>query len=224
VAVACDALDPPGLAQFWSRLLGRELSDATVLSGQSSGFDIEFVPTSEMKTGQNRIHFDLTSTSPEDQNARVRHAIELGAREVDVGQRRDEGHVVLADPEDNEFCVIEAGNRFLAGTDLIGAVNCDGTRSLGYFWSAALEWPLVWDENEETAIQAPHGGSKLTWSGPPLMPRQGRDRLRLVVSPLTGDLSGEIEKLVSLGAALVSLVEDGHAILTDPDGNDFEVV
>lgn len=31
----------------------------------------------------------------------------LGARHVDVGQTGSEGFVVLADPEDNEFCVLD---------------------------------------------------------------------------------------------------------------------
>jgi len=32
---------------------------------------------------------------------------------------------VLADPEGNEFCVIEPGNNFLADCGFIGAVACD---------------------------------------------------------------------------------------------------
>ena len=31
---------------------------------------------------------------------------------------------------------------------------CDGSRAVGYFWSAALGWPLVWDQDGETAIRA----------------------------------------------------------------------
>ena len=50
--------------------------------------------------------------------------------------------VVLADPEDNELCVIAAGNRFLADTARVGAVNCDGTHAVGVFWSQVLGWPL----------------------------------------------------------------------------------
>ncbi len=30
-------------------------------------------------------------------------ALRLGARHIDVGQRPEEGHVVLADPDGNEF-------------------------------------------------------------------------------------------------------------------------
>ena len=57
------------------------------------------------QTGQNQMHFHLTSTSPEDQQQTVARALGLGARHIDIGQRPEEGHVVLADPEGNEFCV-----------------------------------------------------------------------------------------------------------------------
>lgn len=85
---------------------------------------------------------------------------------------------MLADVEGNELCVIEPGNQFLADTGVIGAINCDGSEEVGHFWAAALDWELVWDQDEETAIQSPQGGSKITWSGPPLLPRHGRDRIR----------------------------------------------
>jgi len=93
---------------------------------------------------------------------------------LDVGQRGDEGHVVLADPEGNEFCVIEPGATFLANTARIGALAADGARDVGYFWHDLLRWPVVWDQNEETAIQSPRGGPKLTWGGPPVAATQGR--------------------------------------------------
>lgn len=130
---------------------------------------------------------------------------------------------MLADPEGNEFCVIEPGSGFLADTGSVGAINCDGTQGLGYFWSRALGWPLVWDQDEETAIQAPDGGSKITWSGPPLMPRHGRDRLALVVAA-TGELGASIETLVGLGATVGDPSAADGAILIDPDGNEFDVI
>lgn len=219
VGVHVDAVDPGRLAAFWSELLERPSVGVSVPDG-GSGFRITFVPTSEPKTTQNRIHFDLTSAPERDQRMLVKRALGLGARHVDIGQRPDEPHIVLADPEGNEFCVIESGNRFLANTDLIGAVNCDGTQALGYFWSAALEWPLVWDQDQETAIQSPTGGSKLTWSGPPLKPRSGRDRLRLVIAPASGDAHTELQRLTTLGATATNTDEHG-TILIDPDGNEF---
>lgn len=45
------------------------------------------------------MHFDLTSTSEDDQRRSVGLALVLGGRHLDVGQRGDEGYVVLVDRE-----------------------------------------------------------------------------------------------------------------------------
>ena len=79
------------------------------------------------KVGQNRVHFDLTTTSLDDQDETVAELLALGATHIDIGQRPDDTHVVLADPEGNELCIIEPSNRFLASCPRLGAVNCDGT-------------------------------------------------------------------------------------------------
>ena len=169
-ALCFDAGQPVRVARFWSGLLGWEMTDSpgdgvALLPGDDTGFRLRFRPTREPKRGQNPMHFDLTSTSVEHQRRTVATALELGARHIDVGQRPEEEHVVLADPEGNEFCVIEPGNEFLAECGFIGALACDGTRDVGYFWSRALGWPLVWDRDEETAIRSPLGGPKITWGG-----------------------------------------------------------
>ena len=91
--------------------------------------------------------------------------------------------MVLADPEGNEFCVIEAGNNFLADCGFIGALACDGTQEVGYFWSKALDWPLVWDQDQETSIRSPLGGPKITWGGPPLNPKAEKNRLHFDLAP-----------------------------------------
>ncbi|MFG1927614.1 VOC family protein [Cryptosporangium sp. NPDC048952] len=213
VAVSFAALEPERLVRFWGEFLRWEPDGLTLLPVDDTGFGLGFVPTEEPKRAQNRAHFDLTSTSLEDQQHTVARALDLGARHVDVGQRPDEPHVVLADPEGNEFCVIEPGNKFLADCGVIGALACDGSQEVGYFWSAALGWPLMWDQNEETAIRSPHGGPKITWGGPPLMPRVGSDRVRFELEP-QGDRQAELERLVSLGAT---------PDLTDPDGNAFSL-
>lgn len=136
--------------------------------------------------------------------------------------------VVLADPEGNELCVIEPGNRFLSSCPRLGAVNCDGTRALGQFYRAALGWPLVWDQDEETAIQSPAGvGPKITWSGPPLLPKSARERIHFHVEPVAGaSVEAALEHLLRLGARRN---DDGHdcvdAIrLADVDGNELCVV
>ncbi|MFI6607448.1 VOC family protein [Streptomyces sp. NPDC050507] len=232
-AICFNSPRPSGLARFWSGVLGWELAagpddGVAVLHPDPARFRIRFLPGQEPKTGQNRAHFDLTSASPEDQRQTVDRALGLGGKHIDVGQLPEDGHVVLADPDGNEFCVIEAGNKFLAGTGVIGALACDGTQEVGYFWSKALRWPLVWDQDQETAIQSPHGGTKLTWGGPPVAPKTGTNRLYFELAlPADADRDAEIGRLVSLGATLAETGEgedeDGRVLMLDPDGNEFTV-
>jgi Glyoxalase-like domain len=222
-ALEIDALSPAVLAGFWSRMLDRDASPAeAVLPGRhDADFAIRFVRTSTPKTALHRMHFDLTSASAEDQRRIVELALELGARHFDVGQRGDEGHVVLADPEGNEFCVIEPDNDFLAGTARIGALAGDGLREVGYFWKQALGWPLVWDQDGQTAIQSPAGGTKITWGGPPVAAKRDRNRLRWVLTSRQ-PLDGEIDRLLDLGARLLGRTTD-RAELADPEGNEFAI-
>ncbi|MGY4912447.1 VOC family protein [Micromonospora aurantiaca (nom. illeg.)] len=226
-AVSLDAGDPLRLARFWSGVLGREILDdpreGVAIGGDAhSDFRIRFLPRDAPKTVQNRIHFDLTSASPQAQRDTVDRALTLGGRHIDIGQGPDDDQVVLADPEGNEFCVIEAGNTFLAGCGPVGAVNCDGTRAAGLFWSEALGWPLVWDQDEETAIQSPRGGAKVTWSGPPLMPSGGRDRVHLDLVA-DGDRDAEVDRLLTLGATRAGAGRHtaDDLVLADPDGTEF---
>ena len=229
VALGFDANDPVRLTRFWAGVLGREVAEdgVTLLAGADTEFQIRFLPTEAAKTEPNQIHFDLTSESLEDQQQKVARALELGAGHLDVGQTPEDGHVVLADPEGNEFCVIEPGNNFLADTGVIGALSSDGSQAVGYFWSEALGWPLVWDQDEETAIQSSHGGSKISWGGPPVRPKTAKNRLHLDIAPPAGsDQETEVGRLISLGAKRSdsSSGEDGSIPMTDPDGNEFCVL
>jgi predicted enzyme related to lactoylglutathione lyase len=231
-ALCVDANDPLRLARFWAGVLGWEPADQAgagvgLLPSDDTGFRMRFLPTRERKSGQNRMHLDLTSTSLEHQEQTVARSLELGGRHLDVGQRPEEGHVVLADPEGNEFCVLEPGNDFLADCGFVGALACDGSQEVGYFWSRALGWPLVWDQDQETAIRSPHGGPKITWGGPPVAPKAGRNRLHLdLAPPVEGDQRAEVDRLVSLGATRVDLGhgDPSRAVLADPDGNEFCVL
>jgi catechol 2,3-dioxygenase-like lactoylglutathione lyase family enzyme len=233
VSLCFDANHPQRLARFWAEALGWTVAgeaDRRVQLAPTDGttFGITFVPVPDPKTGQNRVHLDLTTTSIDDQNGTVARLLELGGRHIDIGQSSDEDHVVLADPEGNELCIIEPGNRFLAGCGRLGAINCDGTRQVGYFWSAALGWPLVWDQDEETAIRAPDGtGPLITWSGPPLMPKLGKNRLHLdVAPPPDATQRAEVDRLVSLGATPIDIGQGDvdWVVMADPDGNEFCVL
>jgi hypothetical protein len=113
-----------------------------LLPSDDTGFRLRLVPSDEPKVGPNHYHFDLTSSWLEERRETVARVLELGGRHLDIGQGQVD-HVVMADPEGNELCVIEPGNGFLADCPFIGALSGDGSRQCGYFWSKALGWPLV---------------------------------------------------------------------------------
>ena len=116
VHLVVDATDPERLAHFWSAALGWEIAAAD--AGESDvwpegyrypdpvALPLVFVPVPDRKTGKNRVHLDLATTSPEHQAAEVERLCGLGATRADIGQD-DVAWVVLADPEGNEFCVLD---------------------------------------------------------------------------------------------------------------------
>ena len=246
VALCVDAQDPQRLARFWAGMLGWEQvgdDETTLLPSDDTGFRLRFLPTRAPKTVPNQMHFDLTSTSLEDQQQKVQRAVELGGRHLDIGQGPDATHVVLADPEGNEFDVIEPGNNFLADCGFVGALasdgsqqvgyfwsealGCDGSQDVGYFWSEALGWPLVWDQDQETAIRSPHGGPKITWGGPPIAPKTGKYRLHFdLAPPADGDQQAEVDRLEALGATRgdIGQGEVSWVVMEDPDGHEFCVL
>ncbi|HWE62774.1 MAG TPA: VOC family protein [Chloroflexota bacterium] len=104
-----DTPDPAKLAPFWEQLLGWP-------RGDEDDHSVEFIAPEggprlllwrgpDAKVVKNRMHLDLV---PDDQEAEVARAIALGARRVDIGQGDQARHVVLADPEGNEFCILPA--------------------------------------------------------------------------------------------------------------------
>jgi predicted enzyme related to lactoylglutathione lyase len=228
-AVVFDAHDPEALARFWGGLLGWEIvpdgDDAVgLVPHDGTGYWLRFNASTEPKRGPNQIHLELTSATQDQQDETVARALELGGSHLDVGQLPEEGHVVLADPEGNELCVIEPGNSFLAGCGYLGNINGDGSRALGHFWSAVLGWPLVWDQDEETAIRSARGGSKMAWGGPPYAAKVGKVRIHLdVVVSGDGDLDTEVERLLGLGATRLDIGQGdvGWVVLADPDGNEL---
>lgn len=221
VAVTFDAHDAAGLARFWGSLLGREVvqeASGALLPSTDSQVGLRFVAAASEKSGPNRLHLHLTSITPEDQQRTVETALRLGGRHLDVGQLPGEDHIVLGDLDGNEFCVIGPGNNFLADCGHLGEVSCDGSREVGLFWRDALGWPLVWDQDEETAVQSPLGGTKVSWGGPPVAPKHRRNRQRFDLA--AADLAAEVARLVALGATRLGDRDDGVE-LADPDGNEF---
>jgi len=109
--VTVDARDPDTLAAWWAEALGytvKEMEDddeaAIVPSDRGKDPAILFIRVPDDKHVKNRLHLDLI---PDDRDAEVARLESIGATRVDIGQAGDESWVVLADPEGNEFCVLQ---------------------------------------------------------------------------------------------------------------------
>lgn len=221
-AVTFDAQDPATLAAFWARVLGRAIVHddyGALVPGDNSQVGLRFVATSG-EPAPPRVHLHLTSTSDEDQLNTVATVLRLGGSRLGTKPFPVGRYLVLNDPGGTQICVIEPGNSFLAGCGYLGELACDGTRDVGVFWSKALDWPLVWDQDQETAIQSPHGGTKIAWGGPPVAPKHERNAQRFDLTAT--DVAAETERLVALGATVIGGLNDGIE-LADPDGNEFTI-
>ncbi len=120
--LGCDATDPFVLAAFWANALGYvdepgydDADGASIIDPDGVGPAIGFLRVPEAKTVKNRMHIDIrvAGEPPWDMADRERliraKAAELasaGATLVCEDYYGDDlGHVVMLDPEGNEFCV-----------------------------------------------------------------------------------------------------------------------
>jgi hypothetical protein len=112
-----DVRDVELMAEFWSGALGYDVEkgdDGSAKLYPPPGADPTSVTlwlqgTGETKVGKNRYHPDLVTAR--DVESEVARLEALGARRINVGQTGEEPFVVLADPEDNEFCVLRVEPR-----------------------------------------------------------------------------------------------------------------
>jgi predicted enzyme related to lactoylglutathione lyase len=106
-----DAADPRTLGRWWADALGWKVffedddGDEVVITTDDERFPgIVFLRVSDGKAQKNRLHLDFV---PDDRDAEVDRLVAKGASRVDIGQTAEESWVVLADPEGNEFCVLQ---------------------------------------------------------------------------------------------------------------------
>jgi predicted enzyme related to lactoylglutathione lyase len=103
--IIMDCSDPEKLARFWSSLLKRPVEGRkgpyVWLVRAPGGTGLGFQKVEEPKRGKNRLHIDISGP---DVAAIKRKVEDLGGRRVSGYE--DGGFLVMADPEDNEFCVV----------------------------------------------------------------------------------------------------------------------
>jgi hypothetical protein len=108
--VVIDCANPRELAAFWAAVTGyvvdNEAEDWAAIRGEGDrDIWIGFQRVPEGKVVKNRVHVDLEAA---DEEAEARRIEGLGARRRWVSEDPEDPFVVLADPEDNEFCVVRA--------------------------------------------------------------------------------------------------------------------
>lgn len=120
--LGCDAADPHRLAAFWALALGYvseagydDPDGASIIDPIGKGPAIGFLRVPEPKIAKNRMHVDIrvAGEPPSDaidrerlMRAKVAALAAAGAtivREKSYGGQL--GHIVMRDPEQNEFCV-----------------------------------------------------------------------------------------------------------------------
>ena len=238
VHLVADARDPGRLARFWSALLGWEIADETPeeIDVWPAGYTypdpvavpIVFVPVPESKTGKNRVHLDLASRSAADQAELVSRARDLGGGPVDIGQG-EVPWVVMADPEGNEFCVLEPRDVY-RDTGPVAAIltDCADPAALARFWAEAAGWPVTRTEEQLVGLRSPAGvGPYLEFLRVP-GGKTVKNRIHPDVAPYRGeDPAAEVARLRAAGAALADVGQGDDVswtVLADPEGNEFCVL
>jgi len=146
VQVNMKARDDSALGGFWAEALGWRVSSEGpgVTNLEPEGFVypdpvavcLDLVASPEPKTVKNRVHLDLATTSAAHQAELVTRLKDLGATPADIGQG-DVPWTVMADPEGNEFCVLDSLYRD-TGPIATVVVDCADPRAMAA--SGARPW------------------------------------------------------------------------------------
>ncbi len=237
VHLVIDAAEPARLARFWAAALGWEIAaeepgEVDVCPRGYSYPDpvalpLVIVAVPEAKSGKNRVHLDLATESPEHQAAEVNRLRGLGAVPADIGQGKVPW-VVLADPEGNEFCVLDPRPVY-SGTGPVAAVvaECLDPAAVAGFWELATGWVRSESIDDGVSLRSPAG------TGPFLELLRSADvktvknRVHLDVAPFQGeDHVTAVAALREAGAVPVDVGQGGVSwtVLADPEGSEFCVL
>ncbi|MQY09989.1 hypothetical protein SRB5_00930 [Streptomyces sp. RB5] len=234
VQINMKARDDSELGRFWAEVLGWGIDseEPGVTNLEPLGFAypdpvavvIDIAASREPKTVKNRVHLDLATTSKAHQAELVERLKGLGATLADVGQG-DVPWTVMADPEGNEFCVLEPRPVY-RDTGRIAAVvvDCADPRRMARFWDEAMDWTLHEVTDDYATMRSAKGvgpylefvrtsDTKSVWN-----------RVHLDIRPYPGDdPDAEAARLRALGATDPDIDQSAipWTVLVDPEGNEF---
>ncbi|WP_406123467.1 VOC family protein [Streptomyces sp. NBC_00989] len=247
VQVNIKAVDGLAVGRFWAEALGWSVFSPGVTTyvgpaGTTAGADgadgpvwpepvglgIDIVPVPESKSpAKNRLHLDLATTFTTHQAELIARLQSLGATPVDVGQG-DVPWTVLADPEGNEFCVLEP-REIDRDTGPIAAVvvDCVDPRAMAGFWGEAIDWAVLELSDDHASLRSAEGvGPYLEFLRTPGV-KAVPDRIHLDLLPYPGeDKEAEVGRLRGLGAGDLDLGQGDvpWTCLVDPEGHEFCVL
>lgn len=244
-SVNVDCADAEALGRWWAATLDwpivrHEWTDGRRTTFEFSvdpphgrpGVSLTFANVAEGKVGFNRVHVDLRSGSASEQVAMVVALEQRGARRIDIGQG-DVPFVVLADPEGNEFCVLDRRDDY-EHTGQIAAIVMKALDpiSLAPFWSAATGWDVVVSTPGYAALEDQRQPGPLLELIATNESHRVKNRWHLDVRPDTSsDRDVEVGRLLDLGATRVEVGQAYAApgevtwvVLADPEGNEFCVL
>ncbi|GAA0650999.1 VOC family protein [Streptomyces sp. SBST2-5] len=234
VQINMKAQDDAALGRFWAEVLGWGIDSEApgVTNLEPVGFSypdpsavcIDLIADPEPKTVKNRVHIDLATTSAAHQAETVERLQKLGATLADVGQG-DVPWTVMADPEGNEFCVLEPRPVYQdTGPIAAVVVDCADPRQMARFWGEATDWTVHEVADDHASMRSSAGvGPYLEFVRTP-DPKRVWNRVHLDIRPYPGDdMATEEARLRALGAGDPGIDQsDIHwTILTDPEGNEF---
>lgn len=239
VQVNIKALDHSAVGRFWAAALGWSAYSpgVTTYVGPAGGpvwpdpvaVGIDVVPVPGPKTAtKNRLHLDLATNSPAHQTELVARLRSLGATPADVGQGDDVPWTVLADPEGNEFCVLEPREVYRdTGPIAAVVVDCADPRAMARFWGEATDWTVREVTADQAVLRSAKGGGPylefLRRPGGKTVP----DRVHLDLLPYPDDdKAAEVARLRALGATDLDIGQGDipWTCLADPEGHEFCVL
>jgi catechol 2,3-dioxygenase-like lactoylglutathione lyase family enzyme len=239
-SVVFDAADPSALARFWATATGWPITyeepDEVIVEPPEDhagtptepGLPLVFgPPVADPKVVKNRVHLDLNSRSAGEQAELVERVRRAGATPVDIGQGAVPW-VVLADPEGNEFCVLDPRDDYAtAGAVAAVVLDTPDPAALAPFWVGAAGWTAETQADGDVRLTRPDGAGprfELLRVGDP---KVAKNRVHLDVAPYAADdQAAEVDRLRDLGAtdADVGQGTQTWTVLADPDGNEVCVL
>lgn len=230
--VVVDARDPRHLGRFWEALIG-----GTTLTDEDASYETRLVvpdgPTldlcfelvEEPPRPRPRLHLEVYGGEAEEQAGVVERALSLGARHLDIGQR-DVPWVVLADPEGNPFCVMEARPEYAVSGPLssLPLDSADVERDLA-FWAELSGWVPV-DSAMPGALRHASGRGPLLELCPEPRPKEPghKNRVHLDIRLESGDdADATAQRVLDLGGSRFEhdWGDLPWQVMTDPSGNEL---